>query len=141
MARKKKCYTIVKAFFSAVFYLGSSIWAYKIMVNGTLLPPWLGGTGSFYAIGREFPRIPSASWEMKAFYLMELGKHCSRFFTHVFIRSEGNFFEYALHHGMSVFLVLFSYLTNQWNIGVFVLLVHDFSDFGLLPFVTYRVQV
>lgn len=28
-------------------------------------------------------------------------------------------------------MIIFSYLTNQWLIGIFVLLVHDYSDFGL----------
>ena len=65
---------------------------------------------------------------MKVFYILQFGKHFSRFFSHVFIRSEGNFFEYALHHGLSVFLIAFSYLSNQWLIGIFVLLIHDSSD-------------
>jgi hypothetical protein len=76
---------------------------------------------------------------MKIFYILQFGKHISRFFSHVFIRPEGNFYEYALHHGLSTFLILFSYLTNMWLIGIFVLIVHDASDFFLILARAYRV--
>ena len=82
--------------------------------------------------------IPEATLQMKIFYICQCGKHFSRFFAHVFIRSEGNFFQYALHHGLSVFLIVFSYLTNQWLIGIFVLLIHDYSDFALISARTYK---
>ena len=76
---------------------------------------------------------------MKVFYIAQFGKHFSRFFGHVFIRPEGNFFEYALHHGLSIFLIVFSYLTNQWLIGIFVLFIHDYSDFALIMARAYKV--
>lgn len=75
---------------------------------------------------------------MKVFYVLQFGKHFARFFQHVFIRSEGNFFEYALHHALSTFLIFFSYLTNQWLVGIFVLLIHDISDFFLILARAYR---
>jgi ceramide synthetase len=75
---------------------------------------------------------------MKIFYICQFGKHFSRFFSHVFIKPEGNFFEYSLHHGLSVFLIVFSYLSNQWIIGIFVLLIHDYSDFALILARAYK---
>lgn len=75
---------------------------------------------------------------MKVFYVLQFGKHLGRFFQHVFLRSEGNFYEYALHHGLSTFLIFFSYLTNMWLIGIFVLLIHDVSDFFLILARGYR---
>ena len=75
---------------------------------------------------------------MKVFYIIQFGKHIGRFFHHVFIRPEGNFYEYALHHGLSTFLILFSYLMNMWLIGIFVLLIHDVSDFVLILGRSYR---
>ena len=88
---------------------------------------------------QDIPRIPGVTLEMKIFYICQFGKHFSRMFGHIFIRSEGNFFEYALHHGLSVFLIVFSYLTNMWLIGIFVLLVHDYSDFALITARAYKV--
>lgn len=69
---------------------------------------------------------------MKIFYLLQFGKHFSRLFSHMFIRQEGNYYEYILHHALSTFLILFSYLTNQWLIGIMVLLCHDVSDLFLI---------
>ena len=137
--RKKRCYTLVKWAYSILYYIISSIWGYKIMIGTTLMPTWLGGHGNLFIMNSELPHVPSATFEMKVFYILQAGKHFSRFFSHVFIRQEGNFFEYALHHGLSCFLILFSYLTNQWTIGVLVLLLHDYSDFALITARMYKV--
>lgn len=75
---------------------------------------------------------------MKVFYIVQFGKHLGRFFHHVFVRPEGAFYEYALHHGLSTFLIFFSYLMNMWLIGIFVLFIHDLSDFTLILGRAYR---
>jgi hypothetical protein len=78
---------------------------------------------------------------MKLYYLIQLGKHSARFFIHVFIRPEGNFMEFTLHHGITVFLVAYSYLTNMWLIGLMVFFLHDYSDFALALARLYRVTL
>lgn len=50
----------------------------------------------------------------------------------MFIKQEGNYYEYILHHSLSTFLIVFSFLTNQWLIGIMVLLCHDVSDLFLI---------
>ena len=138
-ARKKRVFTLVKWGYSIIYYFFSSIWAYKIMIGTTFMPTWLGGLGSPYTMADNVPAVAGATFEMKVFYICQFGKHFSRFFGHVFIRPEGNFFEYALHHALSIFLIMFSYLTNQWLIGIFVLLIHDYSDFALIIARAYKV--
>jgi hypothetical protein len=39
----------------------------------------------------------------------------------------------------SIFLIVFSYLTNQWLVGIFVLFVHGSSDFALILARSYKV--
>lgn len=56
------------------------------------MPTWLGGNGDPYSMGDVAPLIPGVTFEMKVFYIAQFGKHFSRFFGHVFIRPEGNFF-------------------------------------------------
>jgi len=105
------------------------------------MPTWLGGQGTPFVLIEQGPRVFDVTLEMKIFYICQFGKHFARFFGHLFVRSEGNFFEYALHHGLSVFLIAFSFLTNQWLIGLFVLLIHDYSDFGLIAARAYKVPL
>lgn len=75
---------------------------------------------------------------MSMYYIVQFGKHFSRFFTHVFIKAEGNFYEYVLHHSLSTFLIIFSYTMNMWIIGIFVLVIHDYTDFGLILARAYK---
>lgn len=75
---------------------------------------------------------------MELFYSVQFGKHLGRFIAHIFIRSEGNFYEYCLHHTLSLFLISFSYCINYWYIGIFVLVVHDYTDFALIIGRSYK---
>ena len=138
-SKKKRCYTIVKWGYSIIYYIAVSIWAYTILKDSVFLPGWLGGSGDPYSTGRDAPRVSGATFEMKAFYIVQFGKHLSRFFMHTFVHSEGNYFEFILHHGLSIFLIVFSFLTNQWLIGIFVLMIHDYSDCALIIARGYKV--
>ncbi len=136
--RKKKAYTIVKWTYSMVYYALSSLAAYIIIQPTTFMPTWLGGQGYCTDLTRYVNSFDEANTAMKVFYIVQFGKHLGRFFQHVFIRPEGNFYEFALHHGLSTFLIFFSYLTNQWIVGIFVLLIHDISDCTLIFGRAYR---
>ena len=124
--------------YSIIYYLFSSIWAYSILTKTVYLPSWMGGLGDETTSFISRITLTHAVLQMKVFYLVQFGKHFSRFFGHVFIRPEGNFFEYALHHSLSVFLIAFSYLSNYWEVGLMVLLLHDYSDFALIMARLYR---
>ena len=45
---------------------------------------------------------------------------------------DPKFYEYALHHGLALFLLWFSYMMNFIVVGVIVLLIHDPSDVFLI---------
>lgn len=102
------------------------------------MPTWLGGEGYCSDVSRYINSLDEATFGMKVFYIIQFGKHLGRFVHHVFFRAEGNFYEFALHHGLSTFLIFFSYLMNMWMIGIFVLLIHDISDIALTACRGYR---
>lgn len=139
-ARAKRSYTLVKWAYSVVYYLIFSIAAVYLLKDTNYFPTWLGGSGSCSNQYFGAPHLPEATYQMKIFYLLQFGKHASRLFSHMFIRQEGNYYEYVLHHSLSTFLILFSYLTNQWLVGIMVLLCHDASDFFLILGRGYRVS-
>ena len=138
-SKKKRCYTMVKWAYSIVYYMMAAGWACKILRESSFLPRWLGGNGDLVSAFTDTPRVIGATFEMKAFYIVQFGKHLSRFFMHTFVHSEGNYFEFILHHGLSIFLIVFSFLTNQWLIGIFVLMIHDYSDCALIIARGYKV--
>ena len=136
--RKKRAYTLVKWGYTISYYAVSSVAAYAILKDTSFMPTWLGGKGYCTDLTRYLYNLDEANIQMKVFYIIQFGKHIGRFFHHVFIRPEGNFYEYALHHGLSTFLIFFSYLMNMWLIGIFVLFIHDLSDFFLILGRAYR---
>lgn len=46
--------------------------------------------------------------------------------------NDPKFYEYALHHGLALFLIWFSYMMNFIPIGCIVLLLHDPGDVFLI---------
>ena len=77
---------------------------------------------------------------MKVYLLVTFGKDLNRLVVHAFIKPEGNYYEYLLHHSLASFLILFCYLTNYWLIGVFIIFIHDLSDLALSAGRFYSVQ-
>lgn len=51
------------------------------------------------------------------------------------------YYEFTLHHMLSVALIVFSYLENMWLSGMVVLLTHDLSDAFLLLARLYKVFI
>lgn len=139
-ARQRRSYTLVKWAYSIVYYAISSTTAIYLIKDTDYFPWWLGGHGTCYNQFLGAPGLSQATYGMKVFYLFQLGKHASRLFSHMFIRQEGNYYEYVLHHSLSSFLILFSYLTNQWLVGIMVLICHDSSDLFLILGRAYKVH-
>lgn len=127
--------------YSLIYYLASSIAGYLIIKDTSYFPVWLGGNGSCMNLIYTSPYFNEATTSMKVFYILQFGKHLSRMLSHMFIRQEGNYYEYILHHSLSIFLIVFSYLMNMWLIGILVLLLHDLSDFFLISARTYKVNL
>lgn len=132
-------YTIVKWIWSTIYYSVSASTAYLILQPSSFMPTWMGGNGTCLNLFQYIHSFNEASTAMRVYYLVQFGKHLSRFFTHALIRSEGNFYEFVLHHALSTILIVFSYLSNMWIIGIFILGLHDASDCTLILARIYRV--
>lgn len=85
--RKKRSYTLVKWGYSIAYYLASSVWCFRILMDTTFFPEWLGGKGDPFTYFLSKLLVSEITTEMKVFYILQFGKHFSRFFGHVFIRS------------------------------------------------------
>jgi hypothetical protein len=61
-SRKKRSYTLVKWGYSIVYYLISSVWAYKIIRETSFMPTWLGGNGNPLNMTDNAPHIPDVTF-------------------------------------------------------------------------------
>lgn len=113
------------------YYLINSSIAYYLLKDTDALSTWLGGEGRCANLYLHAPYVAAETFGMRIYYLVAFGRSLSHCITHIFIKSEGNYFEYALHHGITTFLILFSYLMNFWTAGLFILMIHDQSDAAL----------
>ena len=130
-SRRKRAGVLSKMVYTIVVYTITSIAGYLIIKDTSMMPTWLGGSGQCANAYLHAPSITEDTFAMRLYILVTFGKYLNSLVTHSFIRPEGNYYEYVLHHGMTAFLILFSYLTNYWLIGVFIIFIHNLSDLVL----------
>jgi len=130
-SRKLRVPALSKMVYSMLYYLVSSVTGYLLIKNTSMMPTWLGGSGQCANAYLHGPSLTEDTFGMKLYLLVTFGKDLNRLVTHALIKPEGNYYEYLLHHGLATFLILFSYLTNYWLIGVFIIFIHDLSDLAL----------
>lgn len=137
VVRKRRSHTLVRWAEHTVYYICTTITGYILIKDTAFMPRFLGGHGSIYNLC-DHRYLEEATIGMEIFYIIQMGKHAGRFFIHAFIKPEGSYYEYLLHHTLATFLILFSYTMDMWVIGIFVLWVHDFSDIALAVCRGYR---
>ena len=116
---------------SIIYYTFTSCLAYILFHDSWFFPTSLGGSAEcadIYKYTPHVPHIPGAVF----FYQMQFGWHFHTLIDHVVYKwREPKFWEMFLHHAVAVFLIFFSYLSNQVAVGILVLVTHDPCDVGL----------
>lgn len=107
---------------------------YMILKDSSFLPlPLLGSGNILNAITDQYPKIDLLP-NIKLMYLVQFGFHFYSFIYQIFMkRQDKKYLEFVLHHGLTIFLIIYSYITNFINLGTIVFLIHDLSD-ALLSF-------
>jgi hypothetical protein len=81
---------------------------------------------------RDYPRVPEVPY-LRVFYLIQAGTHLYTFIHQVFFKlNDPKYYEFVLHHGLALFLIIFSYLMNMTLVGAVVLMLHDPCDVLLI---------
>ena len=130
-SRRKRAGVLSKMVYTIVVYTITSIAGYLIIKDTSMMPTWLGGSGQCINAYIHALSFTEDTFAMRLYILVTFGKYFNRSITHALLRPEGNYYEYLLHHSLTAFLILFSYLTNYWLIGVFMILIHNLSDLVL----------
>ena len=126
--------------YSTTYYALTSITGYMLVKDTSMMPTWLGGRGSCMNGYIYLPTFTEDTFWMKVYLLVTFGKNLNKLVVHTFIRPDGNFYEYLLHHSLASLLILFCYLTNYWLMGTFTILIHDLSDMAVSASRFYSVR-
>ena len=119
------------------YYAVGLVWYSIISLIGTYLcwdapnvPRYFLGSMNGPLTMQDFPAASDIPY-LTFYYMLQMGsRNYSMIRTLLKERHLKNFHEMFLHHLLTLFLMLFSYFTNTYNIGVIVLLIHDWGDWG-----------
>lgn len=103
---------------------------YKIMLGEDcdFLDTRVGGSTEhpLYFYNHPCQKLPQ---HMDNFYLFKLAYHCYELiYTIIMDRKRKDFVEYMLHHFLTFFLILYSYMLNYLPVGAAVMVLHDVTD-------------
>jgi len=101
----------------------------------------MGGKGLCANLYLNTPYLTEDNTAMKCFYIISFGKHLNHLVSHTFLKPQSKYYEYVLHHIVSIFGISFCYLMNQWVVGLMVFFTHDTSDAALVMRRFYAVTV
>lgn len=114
-----------------IYYAFTTILSYYLFNESFFWPGLLGGSGQCNDIYKFTPFAADVPY-ITLFYQMQFGWHFHTLIDHVVYKwHEPKFWEMFLHHCVAVFLIFFSYLSNQLPVGILVLTTHDPCDIGL----------
>lgn len=117
----KKIVKYVEAFWRFIFYTTFSILGYRVLFTPTTAE-WVQDTTNHWQ-GWPYHVMPAAAL---FYYHIELG--C---YIHQLVWTEVNhsdFWEMFAHHLITIALLVTSFITNYWRVGVSILWLHDLSD-------------
>lgn len=104
-----------------------TVFAYNIMKNADFFPTMLGGTGDYSTIFNEFPYKNHIPY-LKEYYMICTSYHSSRMLHHLIYNRTNDFVEMTLHHTVTIYLLVGSYMFNTWESGAVISFLHDASD-------------
>lgn len=120
---------------SLIHYFSMTAFYYVAFYSQENLPICMGGSSSCDDLLKGFPNPNnplSIPW-LKTFYLFQLGTNIYKLMYQAFFNLEDKtYFEYTLHHFLTMFLIAFSYLIHALKMGSFIMLIHDISDVTFL---------
>lgn len=116
--------------YDTVYYTCATLFAFFIFRNEKWFPTEIDGT-DFKELYMIFPTFQR--YKLNISILLESLSSHLLYGTKI----ELKYWEYLLHHSLTVSLLYFSTMYNCENIGIIVLLLHDISDIFLALGRTY----
>ena len=105
-----------------------SIFGYSVLKDQYMFPKMLFGKGDYALVFLKHP-YPDHAPNLQEYYQAAITYHLASFLIHIFGKRNSDFIEMSLHHVVTMYLLLFSYMYNVWECGAVISFIHDFTDF------------
>lgn len=120
--------------FKLCYFVFIVSWGYRVLSDTDFLPPELGGKAGSSIANTFRPDPPSYRNELvldeqlMAYYMCQLAYHSHSLMFQFYLSSRNDLLEMLLHHIVTIFLILFSFLSNYTKIGLIIGFIHDIAD-------------
>lgn len=85
------------------------------------------GKGDMMLIYENFPYVPQIPY-LPLYYCIEMSYHLHSLIFHICSPPRNDYYDSLLHHLLTIFLIVFSYLNVCARLGVCVMILHDIVD-------------
>lgn len=112
--------------FKAAFFVVICYFEYSILSKQDFTPSWLFGSGVTSNLWTENYEMP---YDMIALFMASLGYHLHSTIYHCFfVERRGDFGEMLLHHALTLWLMVLSYIEGYHRIGLLIVFLNDVPD-------------
>lgn len=125
-ARTMKVPKFGSCVFKAGFFLVISYFEYLLLSNQDFTPSWLFGSGNTVNLWTENYVMPV---DLISVFMGSLGYHLHSTVYHCFfVDRRGDFGEMLLHHALTLWLMVLSYIEGYSRIGLLIVFLNDVPD-------------
>ena len=111
-----------------LFYCTSSVYGYYTLHD----KDWVAFPQGHTELYNLFANAPfKAPTDIQYYYAYSIGFYIAELIAIFVEPKRSDFFEYLLHHVVTLYLVVFSWIGYETKVGTYVLLIHDISDIPL----------
>ena len=112
--------------FKAAFFVTICYFEYNLLSKQDFTPAWLFGTGSTINLWTENYEMPM---DLISLFMGSLGYHLHSTIYHCFfVERRGDFGEMLLHHALTLWLMVLSYIEGYSRIGLLIVFLNDVPD-------------
>jgi len=111
----------------AIYKCAITAFAYSVMKDTDFMPECLGGSGDYSLLYKDHPYATHVPY-LKEYYIICTSYHAGQMFSHLAYNRTNDFVEMILHHTVTLYLLVGSYIFNVWEGGAIISFLHDASD-------------
>lgn len=140
-----KLYKSTRNFFKIFYFAFITCFGFYVYKDTNYHSPLMFGSGDIMYLVSDWPYNVMPRY-LKLYYMIGLSYHLEVTVVHFFQTMQNDFFEMLLHHYITILLIVGSYMTGWWSVGINVMIQMDngdcfggmmkaFMDFAPIPFV------